>query len=133
MDKLSISRFWRLRKEHYNLIGKKCLSCGYVFYPPKHSCPHCGSKALEDYVPPSEGKLITYTKLYEVPENYNERKPLYLGIARFGEMNVLIELTDIGDEGILKEGLKLELVLRKIKEDGDYGLIYYGLKARPIL
>jgi uncharacterized OB-fold protein len=130
MEKLSISRFWRKRDDHYTLKGKRCRKCGRVFYPPKHRCPYCGSKDLEDYIPPREGELLHWTKLYNVGRGYTWQKPLYLGIVKLGELLVYTQITDVDDEQKLHEGAKVETVFRKVTEDGNYGLIYYGLKVR---
>jgi len=130
MEKLSISRFWRIRKLHYTFSYTKCKKCGYAFYPPKHSCPKCGSKHLELKIPPREGELITWTKVYEVPFYFDDEKPIYLGLVKLGEVKIMAPIADVTDEKQLKEGARVETVLRRIKEDGESGLIYYGLKFR---
>ncbi len=132
MEKLSISRFWRKRTEHYTFVGRRCKNCGKTFYPPKHRCPYCGSSQLEEYVPPNRGKLISWTKLYEVPSGYDQYKPIYLALVQLGELRILTQLTDIVNEDKLKPGMEVETVLRRVTEDGNYGLIYYGLKVRPV-
>ena len=133
MRPLSISRFWRYRKTHYRLAGKKCLRCGRAFYPPKRTCPYCGSTDLDNYEPPSRGEIITWTKLYETGSHHTQYRPLYLALVKLGEMTVLLQITDVTDENKqLYKGAPVELVFRKLKEDGNYGLIYYGLKARPL-
>jgi len=45
-------------------------------------------------------------------------------------VRVLGTLTDVFGE--VKEGMDVEAVFRKISEDGEEGLIYYGTKFRPI-
>lgn len=133
MDRLSISRFWRIRDNHYRLVGKKCMRCGRAFYPPKRTCPHCGSINLENYEAPSKGRLISWTKLYDVGSEQEIYKPLYFGLMVFGELKVMLPLTDVTDEKSLKQDTEVELVFRRIKEDGEHGLIYYGIKARPAI
>jgi len=130
MEKLSISRFWRIRNQHYTLSYAKCKKCGYAFYPPKHSCPKCGSKDLELKVPPREGELITWTKVYEVPFYFDDEKPIYLGLVKLGEVKIMAPIVDVTDEKQLREGARVETVFRRIKEDGESGLIYYSLKFR---
>ena len=132
MESLSISRFWRYRRAHYRLTGKKCLRCERVFYPPKRSCPYCGSMDLEDYDPPERGEIIAWTKLYETGTPYTPYRPIYLALVKLGDMTALLQLTDVTDEKTqLGKGAPVELVFRRIKEDGSHGLIYYGIKARP--
>jgi len=133
MAKLSIPIFWRVRKHLYTLEGRKCLECGRTHFPPKSSCPYCGSTKLIEYYPPKKGKLLVWTKLYETCDDRSAYRPIYIGLLQLGELRVVLPLTDIYDEGKLKPGIDVELVLRRYVEDGDTGLIYYGLKARPII
>lgn len=133
MAKLSVPIFWRVRKHIYTLEGKKCLECGKVHYPPKSICPYCGSSRLVEYYPPRRGRLLSWTKLYETCDDRSAQRPVYIGWMQFGEMNVVLPITDVYDEGLLKPGIEVELVFRKHIEDSDTGVIYYGLKARPVL
>lgn len=130
MEKLSIPRFWRLRNQHYALSYSKCNECGFAFYPPKHTCPKCGSKKIELRTPPREGELISWTKLYEVPFYFDDEKPIYFGLVKLGEVKVIAPIVDVVDEKLLREGAKVETVFRRVKEDGNSGLIYYALKFR---
>ena len=132
MERLSISRFWRKKDDHYKLVGKKCNSCGRVFYPPRHTCPYCGSRDLRDYVPPRTGIILSWTKLYNVGKGYEEQRPLYLALVKLGDLKLLTQVTDVIDESKLNVGAKVETVLRKVTEDGYYGLIYYGIKVRLV-
>jgi uncharacterized OB-fold protein len=131
MERLSISKFWRIRKLHYTLAYSKCKKCGYAFYPPKHVCPKCGSSDLEQRTPPREGKLISWTKLYEVPFYFEDQKPIYIGLVNLGEVNVMAQIVDVLSEDELREGAEMEMVFRRVKQDGAAGLIYYGMKFRP--
>lgn len=131
MARLSISIFWRNKNALYTLEGKKCSTCGRAHFPPKDVCPYCGSRELVEYRAPSSGILLSWTKLYEVGDDRIQHRPVYIGLVRLGEMTVELPLTDITDESVLKEGIEVELVLRKYVEDWQTGLIYYGQKARP--
>lgn len=131
MARLSVSIHWRVRKYLYTLESRKCLNCGKAHFPPKSVCPYCGSGKLVEYYPPRNGKLLSWTKLYETGDDRSLYRPIYIGWIQLGEVKVLLPLTDIYDESLLKPGLNVELVLRKYVEDSDTGIIYYGLKARP--
>jgi len=132
MAKLSIPIYWRVRKSLYTLEGKKCLSCGRAHFPPKSTCPFCGSNKLIEYYPPNRGRLISWTKLYETCDDRSSQRPLYVGLVQLGEVSVVLPLTDVVDDSALQPGAEVELVFRRYVEDGESGLIYYGLKARPV-
>jgi uncharacterized OB-fold protein len=81
-------------------IGFKCKKCGAIAYPKRLLCPSCRGKNFEEY-PLSEGKIVTYTKLWTIPEGI-EQLPLTLAIAEFdGKVRVtgqvLSEEIKIGD------------------------------------
>ena len=45
---------------------------------------------------------------------------------------VTAQLTDVDHEQV-KIGMRLEMVTRKLREDGPEGQIIYGYKFRPVL
>jgi len=45
---------------------------------------------------------------------------------------VLAQLTDVDGEA-LSEGAEVEFTLRRLREDGERGVIFYGYKFRPRL
>lgn len=122
---------WRLRETHYSLVGRRCASCGRAFYPPKHVCPYCGSRDLVEYRPPKRGFIIYWTKLYDVGEEHLDKRPVYIALVQLGEVRVVLQLTDVTSDSDLKERREVELVFRKLVEDGEHGIIHYGVKARP--
>ncbi|MEM0112591.1 MAG: Zn-ribbon domain-containing OB-fold protein [Fervidicoccaceae archaeon] len=131
MERLSISRFWRNRLVHYTFSYSKCKKCGNAMFPPKHTCSKCGSRDVDILTPPREGKLISWTKLYEVPIGFVNERPIYLGLVQLGEIKVMAQIVDVLNDQELKEGIEVEAVFRRVKEDGSTGLIYYALKFRP--
>jgi uncharacterized OB-fold protein len=45
---------------------------------------------------------------------------------------VTAQLTDVDNKGV-KIGMPVEMVTRKLREDGDRGILVYGYKFRPVL
>lgn len=127
---LNAARLWRLRRKHYSIEGARCSSCGALFYPPRRACPHCGSRDVALSPLPRRGKLVAWTPLYDVGGNFEESRPLYIGVIDLGGARVVLPLTDVFDERELLEGAEVELVFRRIVEAGSAGPIHYGLKAR---
>jgi len=127
---LSAPIVWRLKESKQRLVGGKCLSCGRVFYPRTRGCPYCGSRSIEEAALPREGRIISYTIVYSVTESSKFEAPLILALIDLGNARVIAELTDVRPEEVV-EGMKVEAILRKIREEGDSGVIVYGLKFRP--
>ncbi|BEP16760.1 Zn-ribbon domain-containing OB-fold protein [Pyrofollis japonicus] len=134
---ISPARVWREREPRYRLVGKRCKKCGAIIYPPRPACPHCGSRDLEDVELPRTGTVETYTIIYTVMDGFRHKAPLPIAIVRLDNgldngARVLAPLTDIDPEEI-KTGMRVEAVLRRIKQDGEHGLIAYGVAFRPVL
>ncbi len=131
--KKSISIFWRKRNLHYRIPIARCKKCGKTVYPPTKRCPVCGSEDLEITVSRGIGKLLTYTISYFRKEGDELSLPRILGLVKLDEGAIVpAEIVDVDPEEV-KEGMKVQAVLRKLSSDDPYGLIYYGLKFSPAL
>ena len=132
MVKLSVPRYWRERIPYYRLEGIECAKCGRRSYPPAPVCPHCGSSEVRRVELPRTGRLLSYTVVYSVPEGFREYAPIILGLVELDDGTRLVsQLTDTSPEE-LEDDMRVEAVLRRAQVDGEYGLIYYALKFRPI-
>ena len=82
---------------------------------------------------PRKGKLITYTIIRRPPTEFEDQDPFAVGIVELQNgVRVLSQLTDIELKDV-HSGMKLEAVLRKYRQEGEAGLIIYGIKFRPLL
>ena len=79
------------------------------------------------------GEIYSFTTMYNVPRGYEEQGPYTVALIRLddGPM-VTAQLTDV-DPGDVSIGLRVEMVTRRLREDGEEGQIIYGFKFRPIL
>ena len=131
-SQISPSRTWRYKRERYMLVGSKCADCGRTHYPPRRTC-QCGSRRVEEVVLPSRGRVLSYTITYNVQEGYRDYAPVIFGIVELeGGSRVLAQLTDVNPEE-LKPGMEVEGSLRRIVEEGETGLVRYGIKFRPTI
>ena len=131
--RLSPAQVWRTRIPRYRLVGRECRACGRRHYPPRPRCPYCGSGDLVDVELPRRGVVETYTVIYTVMEGFRDRAPLPLAVVRLDDgTRVVAPLTDV-DVSELRTGMRVEAVLRRIRVDGDTGLIGYGVSFRPVL
>ncbi|MEM1800191.1 MAG: Zn-ribbon domain-containing OB-fold protein [Desulfurococcaceae archaeon] len=132
---MSIPPSWRNRIYRYRLVATKCNNCKRTSYPPSQICRYCGSKNVENIELLNEkAKLITWTVIYSVMDGFEEKKPLLIGIVETSNTctRLLAYLTDVLPEE-LKPGMLLEPVMRRISENGESGLIHYGMAYRPVL
>jgi uncharacterized OB-fold protein len=131
--RLSPAMLWMTRVPRYRLVGRECRSCGRRHYPPRPACPYCGSRDLVDVKLPDRGVVETYTVIRTVMEGFRDRAPHVIALVRLDDgTRVLAPLTDIDPEDV-RTGLRVEAVLRRIRVDGDTGLIGYGIAFRPLL
>lgn len=128
MYKSSIPISWRQNRSRYRLIGTKCLTCKTLYFPPRSMCPDCRRKSKIEEVPLSgEGEIFTYTIIYTAPVGFEEQLPYAIAIIKTKE-GVLLTGQIVPPFDKLSIGKKVEMVFRKISEDGDSGIINYGFK-----
>ncbi len=130
---MEISRNWRLQKQRYGLVGEVCDHCGNKIFPPRDVCPHCAEEARTLYQFSGKGEVYSFTTVYDAPQGYEEQAPYTVAIVKLEEGPlVTAQLTDV-DNGKVNIGQKVEMVTRKLKEDGERGVLVYGYKFRPQL
>lgn len=128
---MEISRHWRLRQQRYSLVGEVCPHCDEKIFPPRDVCPHCAGEAKTPYVFSGRGEVYSYTTVYDAPEGYEGNAPYTVAIVKLEEGPlVTAQLTDV-DNGDVTIGTPVEMVTRKLREDGERGILVYGYKFRP--
>ena len=71
--------------------------------------------------------------MYSAPEGFEEYLPYTVALVKLEEGPMLTaQLTDV-DPDEVHIGMPVEMVTRKISEDGEAGQILYGYKFRPVL
>jgi hypothetical protein len=130
--KISPSQSWRLKNTLYSLTLGICKKCGNVFYPYQSICGNCGSVDVEKVKAKGTGTLLEYTVLYQTREGFEKQVPIIVGLIRLDEgLDIVAPLTD-EEVNELKEGVRVEAVLRRLRSDSTNGLIQYGIKFRVI-
>lgn len=124
-------RGWRLRKQRYGLVGECCPNCDKKIFPPRDICPACGDKATTEFKFSGKGTISSFTTIYEPPTGYEDLAPYTMAwvILDEGPM-VTARLTDLGDEEPYF-GMRVEMVTRILKREGERGPIKYGYTFRP--
>ena len=130
---MEISRHWRLRQQRYALVGEICDNCGNKMFPPRDVCPNCAEQAKTPHQFSGKGEVYSYTTVYDAPEGFEGQAPYTVALIRLEEGPLITaQLTDV-DNGKISIGDPVEMVTRKLSEDGNRGLIAYGYKFRPAL
>ena len=130
---MEISRHWRLKKQRYSLVGEVCPHCEKKIFPPRDICPYCSKEAKTPYAFSGRGQVFSYTTIYDPPQGYQEFAPYTVALVKLDEgPMVTAQLTDV-DNNKVDIGMPVEMVTRRLREDGDKGVILYGYKFRPLL
>jgi uncharacterized protein len=126
-----IVRGWRHISQRYNLIGSKCLQCGEVFFPMRVICPKCRRKGkLEDIKFSGNGKIHSYSVIHTPTDEFKNISPYAVAIIELEEgAKITSQIVDC-DIDKIEIGQEVELVFRKIREEGEEGVISYGYKFK---
>lgn len=129
---MEVSRHWRLRKQRYGLVGEVCPHCEEKIFPPRDICPDCGEDARDVFQFSGKGSVYSFTTVSDVPAGFEENAPYTVAIVRLDEGPlVTAQLTDTGDEPV-GIGTPVEMITRKLRSEGDQGMLIYGYKFRPV-
>jgi uncharacterized OB-fold protein len=129
---MSLAQNWRLERQRYRLQGEECPHCGTKIFPPRDACPECAKPAQEPYTFIGKGEVYSYTTVIDGPLGFEYQSPYVVALVKLDEGPILTaQLTDLDGEPEI--GMRVEMVTRKLRTDGDEGVIVYGYKFRPLL
>ncbi len=130
---MSLPAVWRTRKQRYALMGEVCPKCGFKIFPPRDFCPECSKPAETPYSFSGRGVVYSYATVYQATDEFEEYVPYTVALVKLEEgPMVTAQLTDVDPEEV-KVGMPVEMVTRKLYEEGKGGVIHYGYKFRPRL
>lgn len=130
---MSLARQWRLQDQRYRLTGVVCQDCGAKALPRRLVCPQCGSRNLELHQFKGEGRVYSYTTVYDAPAGYEGFAPYSAALVRLDEGPlVAAQLTDVEPDEVQMD-MPVEMVTRRLRDFGESGMIVYGYKFRPRL
>jgi uncharacterized OB-fold protein len=69
-----------MKKE--NKTAYKCTKCGRLTYPKRSVCLKCSARTFEEVPPASEGNIVTFSQIFQLPWGINDRF-LTIGICQF--------------------------------------------------
>ncbi len=132
---MATARYWRENPSRYNLVASKCGVCGRVFLPPRAVCSNCHRKSIGKMQPlqlKGEGEVFSFTTVYDAPSQFEMLKPYVMAMVKMDEGTMLTSQLIDADPEEIKIGMRVKATLRKVGEDGEAGVIYYGYKFKPI-
>lgn len=102
------------------MYAYKCEVCGEIHHPVHYVCRKCGGRQFEEVPLEGEATLLTYTRVYALPEGY--MKPWQsFGIVEFPNGLRVSGQMDTDD---LKIGMTVKAAVGVVKE--GTGSDYYG-------
>ena len=130
---MNIPRYWRSERTRYGLVGETCRTCGKAIFPPRDICPHCTEAGQDVHPFAGKGQVYSYSTVHDAPAGFTEQQPYTVALVKLEEGPlVAAQLTDVESEDV-RLGMPVEMVTRKIREEGENGMIVYGYKFRPLL
>lgn len=130
---MQVSQHWRLNQQRYQLMGEECPSCSVKIFPPRDVCLECNAPAKELFELTGLGEIYSYSTVYNAPHGFGYAVPYMVALVKLDEGPIVTaQLTDM-DFDEVEIGMSVEMVTRKLRTDGDEGMIMYGYKFRPIL
>jgi uncharacterized OB-fold protein len=125
------SRYWREIPQRYRLEAAKCKKCGAVSFPPRLICPGCKAREFETIILADKGKIMTYTIIRVAPQPFVDQAPYAVGIVELDDgVRLTAQIVDFNFED-LKTGARVKIEFRKVYQEGEAGVIYYGYKFVP--
>ncbi len=128
------SQRWRYGTARGGLIAEKCEN-GHLVFPPRDRCPeeNCRADARETTEISGRGTIYSFSIVHDAPAGFQANLPYAVALVQLdaGPM-IAAQLTDVNLREI-EIGQPVEMVTRKISEDGKQGHIVYGYKFRPQL
>ncbi len=130
---MQVSRHWRLQQQRYALVGQVCTDCEEKIFPPRGVCPNCAKETDAQFEFSGRGKVYSFSTVYTAPAGFEGSAPYTIGLVQLEEGPLITaQLTDIDNDHV-EIGLDVEMVTRKLLQDGDRGVLVYGYKFRPVV
>jgi len=124
----STLRHWRERHGRYRLVGTKCKDCGELHFPRRVVCPNCNQRNLEPYEHPHTGEIVTCyisDNPWGALLGLGEQVPRIPAIVKLDNgVHVFTEIIDFEDPQDIKAGMRVQMVLRKLRRESNSNWLY---------
>jgi len=128
----SSSRHYEVVDGRPHLIGTRCSACGAAFFPPRHVCPNClTDESMERWRFGNIGRLYAHTVIHIASPEFNPPYPFGYLVLEPENVRIPAMITGVEDRFPLRTGMKMEMVLDKLRDDGAGGEVV-TYKFRPL-
>ncbi len=80
-----------------------------------------------------QGTVYSFSTIYSAPQGFETYAPYVVALVKLAEGPlVTAQITDV-DHDAVHIGMPVEMVTRKMREDGEDGVVLYNYKFRPAL
>jgi uncharacterized OB-fold protein len=130
---MQVARHWRTRNQRYSLTGEVCETCGGKIFPPRDICPECDAPAKTPFTFSGRGRVYSYSTVHNAPQGYEDNVPYTVALVKLEEgPMVTAQLADVEPDDVTV-GMPVEMVTRRLRQEGERGIVVYGYKFRPRL
>ena len=82
---------------------------------------------------PETGVVEVFSVVRSPPTEFADTAPYVVALVRLDDGTLVpAQLTDVAPEEVY-EGMRVEATLRRYREQGERGIIEYGIKFRPVI
>ncbi|MDR1089006.1 MAG: hypothetical protein LBL23_07040 [Coriobacteriales bacterium] len=110
------------------MYAYRCDNCGELHHPRHFVCRRCGHTEFTEEPLSGKGKVLTWTKVYNLPEGYM-RPSLSFAIVRFEETGLPVSVQIDDEKPYIDE--EVNSTVGVIKE--AVGKDYYGFIVEPVV
>jgi uncharacterized OB-fold protein len=123
---------WRRINARYNLIGSECQNCKRSYFPPRIVCKECGrNTVMKEKRFSGNGTVYSYSRIYVPPDAFKDDAPYTVGVVKLEE-GPMVEGHIIENGKKIEVGTEVRTVFRKMRVEGEEGLVHYHFKFEPI-
>jgi len=124
--KIRSPRYHREVPQRYRLEAAKTES-GEIFFPPRVVYP--GGQTATPTTLASTGRVMTYTVIHTAPAEYSDLSPYAVGIIELDDGARMTAMIVDVDPSEVSVGMRVRVEFRKIRTEGEEGLLCYGYKV----
>lgn len=125
-------RYTREIPQRFRLEANQCKDGDHIFFPPRLVCPKSGKREFIPTKLKETGKILTFTVIHVGPDQFAVQAPYVVGIVELDDgVRIMAQIVDCKPEEV-EIDKQVQVVIRKIQEEGDHGLLCYGYKCKLI-
>jgi uncharacterized protein len=128
---MTVPRFWREIPQRYNLQASRCTACQAIHFPPRQVCPTCRRASIgkmEAVKLSGRGRILESTRVHKAAPGYELQVPYVVALVQTEEGPIVTGQIVDCDPAKAVAGAPVRAVFRKLGQDGESGVIYYGTK-----